>query len=65
MISKWQMKYFGRPFAVCEEKDLKPLIEGSNDATLKDQDAIFNPWREYFSNLLNPVDVTSTHIHEE
>ena len=25
MISKWQTKYSGRPFAVCVEKDLKPL----------------------------------------
>ena len=41
------------------------FIEGSNGVTLKDQDAIFNRWREYFSDLLNPVDATSTQIHEE
>ena len=41
------------------------LIEGSNGVPLKDQDAILNRWREYFSDLLNPVDVTSTQIFEE
>ena len=32
---------------------------------MKDQDAISNRWREYFSDLLNPVDATPTQIHEE
>ena len=32
---------------------------------MKDQDAILNRWREYFSDLLNSVDATSTQIHEE
>ena len=41
------------------------FIEGSNGVTLKDQDAILNRWREYFSALSNPVDATSTQIHEE
>ena len=41
------------------------FIAGSNDVTLKDQDAILNQWREYFSDLLDPVDATSTQIHEE
>ena len=41
------------------------IIEGSNGVTLKDEDAILSRWREYFSNLLNPVDATSTQIHEE
>ena len=29
------------------------------------QDAILNRWRDYFSDLLNPVDATLTQIHEE
>ena len=33
--------------------------------TLKDQDAILNWWRDYFSDLLNPVDATPTQIHED
>ena len=33
--------------------------------TLKDPDAVLNRWREYLSDLLNPVDATSTHIHKE
>ena len=41
------------------------FIEGSNGVTLKEQDAILNRWREYFSDLLNPVDVTPTQIHEK
>ena len=41
------------------------FIEGSNGVTLKKQDAIFNRWREYFSDLLNPVDATLTQIHEK
>ena len=49
------------------EKHLKPpfFIKGSNGVTLKDQDAILNRCRAYFSDLLNPVDATSTQIHEE
>ena len=41
------------------------FIEGSNGVTLKDQDAILSRWREYFSDLSNPVDATSAQIHEE
>ena len=41
------------------------FIEGSNGVTWKDQDAILNQWKECFSDLLNPVDATSTQIHEE
>ena len=41
------------------------FIEGSNGVTLKHQNAILNRWRECFSDLLNPVDATSTQIHEE
>ena len=41
------------------------FIEDSNGVTLKDQDAILNRWREYFSDLLNPVDATPIQIHEE
>ena len=33
--------------------------------TLKDQDAILNRWREYFSDLSNLVDATSPQVHEE
>ena len=33
--------------------------------TLKDQDAILNRWRDYFSDLLNPADATPMQIHEE
>ena len=33
--------------------------------TLKDQDAIWNWWREYFSDLFNPADATPIQIHEE
>ena len=33
--------------------------------TLKDQDAILNQWKDYFSDLLNPVDATPKQIHEE
>ena len=33
--------------------------------TLKNQDAILNRWRDYFSDLLNPVDATPIQIHEE
>ena len=41
------------------------FIEGSNGITLKDQDANMNRWRDYLSDLLNPVNATSTKIHEE
>ena len=41
------------------------FIEGSNGVTLKNQDATLIRWREYFSDRLNPVDATSTQIHEE
>ena len=41
------------------------FIEGSNDVTLKEQDAILNRWRECFRDLLNPIDATPTQIHEE
>ena len=41
------------------------FIEDSNGVTLKDHDAILTRWREYLSNLLNPVDATSMQIHEE
>ena len=33
--------------------------------TLKDQDAILNRWRDYFSDLLNLVDATPIQIYEE
>ena len=36
-----------------------------NGVTLKDPDAVLNRWRDYFSDFLNPVDATSTHIHKE
>ena len=36
------------------------FIEGTNGVTLKDQDAILNRWRDFFSDLLNPVNATST-----
>ena len=41
------------------------FIEYSNGVTLKDQDAILNRWRDYFSDLLNPVNATPTQIHEK
>ena len=41
------------------------FIEDANGVTLKDQDAILNRWRDYFSDLLNPVDATLIQIHEE
>ena len=41
------------------------LIEGSNGVTLKDQGAILNRWRKYFSDLLNPLVAASTQNHEE
>ena len=41
------------------------FIEGSNGVTLKYQGAILNRWGEYFRDLLNPVDATSTQIHKE
>ena len=41
------------------------FIEGSNGVTLKEEDAILNRWREYFNDLLNPDNTTSTQIHEE
>ena len=41
------------------------FIEDSNGVTLKDQDTILNRWRDYFSDLLNPVDATPIQIHEE
>ena len=41
------------------------FIKGSNSVTLHDQDAILSGCREYFSDLLNQVDATSTQIHEE
>ena len=34
------------------------FIEGTNGVTLRDQDAILNRWREFFGDLLNPVDAT-------
>ena len=33
--------------------------------TLKDRDAILNQWRDYFSDVLNPVDAATIQIHEE
>ena len=67
MISKRQTKCSGRPFAVCLEKRSRAafFIEDSNGVTLKDQDAILNRWRDYFSDLLNPVNATPIQIHEE
>ena len=41
------------------------FIEDSNGVFLKHQDAILNRLREYLSDLLNPVDTTSTQIYEE
>ena len=41
------------------------FIEDANGVTLKDQDTILNRWRDYFSDLLNPVDATPIQIHEE
>ena len=41
------------------------FIKDSNGVSLRDQDAILNRWRDYFSDLLNPVDATPTQIHEE
>ena len=41
------------------------FIEDSNGVTLKEQDAILSRWRDYFSDLLNPVDATPIQIHEE
>ena len=41
------------------------FIEDSNGVTLQDHDAILNRWRDYFSDLLNPVDATPIQIHEE
>ena len=41
------------------------FIEDSNGVTLKDQDAILNRWKDYFSDLLNPVDTTQIQIQEE
>ena len=41
------------------------FIKDSNGVTLKDQDAILNRWRDYFSDLLNTVDATPTQIYEE
>ena len=41
------------------------FIKDSNGVTLKDQDAILNWWRDYFSDLLNPVDATPIQIREE
>ena len=41
------------------------FIEDSTGVTLKDQDAILNRWRDYFSDLLNPVNATPIQIHEE
>ena len=40
-------------------------IEDSNGVTRKDQDTILNRWRDYFSDLLNPVDAPPIQIHEE
>ena len=66
MISKWQTKCSGRPFAVCVELDLKPLFSSKIQmASFERSDPILNRWREYFGDLLNPVDVTPTQIHEE
>ena len=63
VISKWQTKYFGIPFAIRVEKDLKPF--SSKGVALKDQDTVLNRCREYFSDLLNPVDTTPTQIYVE
>ena len=67
MISKWQTKYSGRPFVVCMGKKSQAavVIEDSDGVILKRQDSILNWWREYFSDLLNPVDITPTQIHKE
>ena len=41
------------------------FIEDLNGVILKGQDAILNRCRDYFSELLNPVDATLTQSHEE
>ena len=57
MISKRQTKCSGRPRRLRGKRSRAALfIEDSNGVTLKDQDANLNRWREYFSDLLNPVD---------
>ena len=40
------------------------FMADSNGVTLKDQDVILNRWRDYFSDLLNPVDATPIQIHQ-
>ena len=42
-----------------------PFIKDSNGVILKDQDAILSRWRDYFNDLLNPVDAASSEIHKE
>ena len=56
-----------KPFltVLFSQRPSRDFIGDSNGVTLKDQDAILNRWREYFGDLLNPVDVIPTQIHEE
>ena len=56
-----------KPFltVVFSQRRSRDFIGDSNGVTLKDQDAILIRWREYFGDLLNPIDVIPTQIHEE
>ena len=41
-----------------------PDSHSSNGVTLKDQNAILSRWRDYFSDLLYPVDELMLHRHQ-
>ena len=41
------------------------FVEDSNGAILQHQNEILNRWREYFCDLLNPVEVHTTEAHDE
>ena len=68
ITSKWQKKYSGRPFAVAWKKISSYFLHRRFKWRYFERsrcDFESYRWREYFSDLLNPVDATSTQIHEE
>ena len=50
-----------RIFIVCVEEDLQPLSSSKTEMVL----SYLNRWREYFGDLLNPVDATTSNTHDE
>ena len=62
MVSKRQIKCLAD--CLCRKiSQTAFFIEDSTGVILKDQDAVLIRWREYFGDLLNPIDILSSEIH--